>query len=358
MELNSDHLIGNIESIKSILNETSYQVLSNHFSTYRKIPPHNQNLLKSLAVCIFDLSTIYKISEIICYMNHYRSVYDSQYSLNDKHLIVDALNKVYQNLISEEILEQKINTLNIIYSNHIHHLTLLLRECAIYSAITLYNMPKYSEYSKNNPFDVFFLKLYNHSSELSFDDLDMFFCAFSLHVHLINPITYDVCEYNTEGKYSIFFLDLPQGYYPLHTLDIYSIVVNSYAQHIHQIIPYEKVYLAADLEEVKEKYNILNEKKIKGCKELIYITCTGFEGTTIDNINERYHIKKDLKNALLGFYCHYCRRFGECFRLSCGHYFCENEFNYIAYGKKLCIICGNDVSKDIDTIYSKINHNY
>lgn len=354
MELNSSQLIGNIESLESILAEPSLQTLSVFFSTYRKIQPCNQNLLSALAVGIFDFSTIYKISEIILYMNYYRTIHDSQYSVEDKNSIIDALTKVYANLISENILEHKIESLNIIYLNQINSLVLLLRECAIYSAITLYNNSKYLEFSQKISFDALFLKLYNKSSELTFEDLDMFFYAFSLHVHLFNPTTYDVCEYNPEGKYSIFFLDLPQGYYPLHTSEMYSIVVTSYTHRIHHQIPYVKNYIVNDLEEVQQKYKIENEKKIKACKEFIYIITSTSQGATIDNINDKIHIQEDLHNILLGYYCQYCKKFGEFNKLSCGHYFCENELRYIAYGNKLCLVCGEDVSNYIDIILNII----
>ncbi|OMJ82856.1 hypothetical protein SteCoe_16324 [Stentor coeruleus] len=353
MELNSSQLIGNIENIKSILSEPGYQILSNYFSTYRKIQPCNQNLLSALAVEIFDLSTIYNIKEIIIYMNYFRNIHDSQYSTEDKTSIIDILIRVYMNIISEETLEKKIHSLNMIYLSHLNYLVLLLRECAIYSAITLYNIEKYSEYRKNIPFDVLFLKLYNKSSELNFEDLDMFFYAFSLNVHLINPITFDICEYNPEGKYSIFFLDLPQGYYPLHTLDMYSIIFTSYTQNIHHVIPYKKTFLVSDFEKIEQKCKIEYEKKIKACKDFVFIVNNGLQNVTIDNVGRVLQIEQDLKNVLLGFYCQYCKKIEECYLLSCGHYFCGNEISYIAYGDKLCIICCNDVSKDIDAIYGR-----
>jgi hypothetical protein len=182
----------------------------------------------------------------------------------------------------------------------------------------------------------------------------MFFYAFSLHVHLFNPTTYDVCEYNPEGKYSIFFLDLPQGYYPLHTSEMYSIVVTSYTQRIHHQIPYAKSYIVNDLEVVQQKYKIECEKKIKACKDFIYIVTTTFQGATIDNINDKIHIQEDLHNMLLGYYCQYCKKFEECNKLSCGHYICKNELGYIAYENKHCIVCGEDMSNYIDIILSTI----
>lgn len=66
---------------------------------------------------------------------------------DEKNLIVATLTQIYNNIISDESLEQKIEKLNIIYTTSVRSLNLLIRECAIYSAITQYKNAKYSIYN-------------------------------------------------------------------------------------------------------------------------------------------------------------------------------------------------------------------